>query len=167
MLFFENPILSHGIARKQKSLILLPKFLKYQAWKIDYDELDFLSILNLIFTACVLCSLQKQTECRYVMCSPSTLTKIVYHMTRSSGNRVKRKIAIVIDSGFFCSCKKQKNKITFSYLKVFPSYCSTTEKKMHFLGFCFNSNQGLDFPFVNPICTTFFCIIEFRSFYLH
>ena len=39
-------------------LIFKKSSLKNQVWKIKLDELDFLSILNSIFTACVACKIQ-------------------------------------------------------------------------------------------------------------
>ena len=54
-----------------------------------------------------------QIDRGYVMCSPSTSTEIVCHVTKPSGNRVKKKMPIVIDSGFICLCKKQKVEFNF------------------------------------------------------
>jgi hypothetical protein len=46
--------------KSPNSLLICTWFLKNQFGKIKYDKLDFKSILNLIFTACVACKNQFQ-----------------------------------------------------------------------------------------------------------
>ena len=43
-------------------LLICTRIWKFLVWKIKYDEIDFLSKLNLIFTACVACKNLVQTR---------------------------------------------------------------------------------------------------------
>ena len=47
-----------GFLLEQHSLLICTWFLKNRVWKIKSDELDFLSISNLSFTACVACKIR-------------------------------------------------------------------------------------------------------------
>ena len=52
----------YGDTCSSKSITLTPYSFTLDFWKIEFDELDFLSFLNLIFAACAACKNWVQTR---------------------------------------------------------------------------------------------------------
>ena len=117
-------------------LLICTWFLKNQFWKIKFDELNFQSISNLIFSACVACKiwfrncfLQAKNPVFWTWPLQLDFSKIKYRATRGKGNKQKRHLLKI--SPFSNSCEMVWDSVHSQAVRS-----NMAQRKSYFHQFC-------------------------------